>query len=160
MIKRIVFLVNFHILLINVLAAQLNVVATGGDAQANSGAISYSVGQIDYTSVTMQSGSVAQGLQHPFQATIVTDVKLFDGLSFARIYPNPFSTSFSMNIESEIVNGLNYQVLDVFGRILKSEAILTNSTIIDLPQYADGIYLLTIYQNGRRLKTFQVLKLN
>ena len=117
MIKRIVFLVNFHILLINVLAAQLNVVATGGDAQANSGAISYSVGQIDYTSVTMQSGSVAQGLQHPFQATIVTDVKLFDGLSFARIYPNPFSTSFSMNIESEIVNGLNYQVLDVFGRV-------------------------------------------
>jgi len=46
--------------------SQQNVVAAGGNAQSASGSVSYSVGQIDYTTSMGGIVSVAQGVQQPF----------------------------------------------------------------------------------------------
>lgn len=49
------------------LQAQESVNATGGNASGSGGSASYSVGQVVYTTNTGTNGTVAQGVQQPFE---------------------------------------------------------------------------------------------
>ncbi len=53
------------------LQAQTSVNATGGNASGSGGSASYSVGQVVYTTHTGTNGSVAQGVQQPFEISVV-----------------------------------------------------------------------------------------
>ena len=47
--------------------AQEAVATAGGDASGTNGNVSYTVGQVVYTTNTGTTGSVAQGVQQPFE---------------------------------------------------------------------------------------------
>ena len=53
------------------LQAQEATTATGGDATGNGGFASYSVGQVVYTNNTGAGGSVLQGIQQPYDISVV-----------------------------------------------------------------------------------------
>jgi len=55
--------------------AQKNTVAAGGDATGVGGTVSYSIGQINYTTVTSAGGSVSQGLQQVY--LLIFNLKTF-----------------------------------------------------------------------------------
>ena len=55
--------------------AQTSVNATGGDASGGGGSVSYSVGQVVYTTHTGTSGSVAEGVQQPYEISVVTGLE-------------------------------------------------------------------------------------
>ena len=52
--------------------AQQAIVPIGGDAIGASGQISYSIGQIAYTTYEGSTGSVSQGVQQPFEISFIT----------------------------------------------------------------------------------------
>lgn len=54
------------------LQAQTSVNATDGDVSGSGGSVSYSVGQVVYTTHTGTSGSVAEGVQQPYEISVVT----------------------------------------------------------------------------------------
>ena len=57
------------------LQAQEAVLASGGDTSGSGGSISYSVGQVVYTTNTGTSGySVAEGVQQPYEISVVTSL--------------------------------------------------------------------------------------
>ncbi|MGC8754863.1 MAG: hypothetical protein ACP5QJ_07625, partial [Thermosulfidibacteraceae bacterium] len=57
------------------LQAQESVNATGGNASGNGGTVAYSVGQVVYTTNTGTNGSVAQGVQQPFEISVVSGIE-------------------------------------------------------------------------------------
>ena len=70
------------------LQAQQAVVASGGTA-TGSGTVSYSIGQVVYTT-NSNSGSVAQGVQQPYEISVLTGVKDAKDITLEFVvYPNP-----------------------------------------------------------------------
>ena len=57
------------------LQAQESVNATGGNALGSGGSVSYSVGQLTYQTHVGTNGSVAEGVQQPFEISVVTGIK-------------------------------------------------------------------------------------
>ena len=51
----------------SVISAQSGTITSGGDAAGSGGSVSFSIGQLDYTSISSAEGTVSQGLQHPYE---------------------------------------------------------------------------------------------
>jgi hypothetical protein len=139
--------------------AQQALTASGGDASGIGGSAAYSVAQIIYTTNTGSSGSVAQGVQQPYEITITT------GLTEAGIninlsaYPTPTIDGLTLKVENYDKNML-YQLFDITGKVLESNQVVANSTTIKMEHYANAIYFLKVTQNNKEIKIFKVIKNN
>jgi hypothetical protein len=70
--------------------AQEVIPASGGNASGSSGSASYSIGQTSYTTNTGTNGTVAQGIQQPFEISVVTGINEVKGIVLqCSAYPNP-----------------------------------------------------------------------
>ena len=80
--------------------AQESINATGGNASGSGGSASYSVGQIVYTTTTGTSGSVAAGVQQPFEISTVTGIEEANGINLTvTAYPNPTTDFLTLEIK-------------------------------------------------------------
>jgi len=141
----------------NQVYAQQATTASGGDASGSGGSVACSVGQIVYTNNTGTTGSVVQGVQQPYEISIRT------GLSETGInlnlsaYPNPTANYLMLQIDN-FDKDLSYQLYDISGKLLESNAIVANSTTIKMEQLATGNYFLKVTQNNTLVKTFKIIK--
>jgi glucose/arabinose dehydrogenase len=67
-----------------------------------------------------------------------------------RVYPNPASAVINVGLPADWVGGA-LQVADCTGRILHTEAIAHNVSVLDLQHCANGIYLLSAVKDGRSM---------
>ena len=70
--------------------AQESVNSIGGVDAGTGGTVSFSVGQMVYTTDSKEAGSVVQGVQRPYKIT-TTDIKKLDNNISFKAYPNPSS---------------------------------------------------------------------
>ena len=76
--------------------AQNNTVSAGADAEGSNGNISYSIGQVVYTSAIGTNVSINQGVQQPYDYDVITGIELAEiELNF---YPNPTLGQFNLSI--------------------------------------------------------------
>ena len=61
---------------LTVATAQESVSASGGEASGSGGSVSYSVGQLFYRIHTGTTGSVAEGVQQPYEISVITATNL------------------------------------------------------------------------------------
>ena len=72
------------------LQAQEAIPASGGEASGTGGTTSYSIGQVVYTINTGTNGSVAEGLQQPYEISMVTGIEQAKEINLLfSAYPNP-----------------------------------------------------------------------
>jgi len=137
--------------------AQEAIPATGGDASGSGGTLAYSVGQIIYTTFTGTSGSVAQGVQQPYEILITTGLeKTAITLNYSA-YPNPTTNYLMLQIDN-YDKALLYQLYDLNGNILESKQVTGKITNIAMEQLAIATYVLRITQNNQVIKTFKIIK--
>ena len=81
--------------------AQQSLNASGAEAKGAGGQVSYSVGQVAYSSIAGVSGSVAQGVQ---QAYVIEPVSVEEPILGAsvKVFPNPALEHLIVQIDSEI----------------------------------------------------------
>jgi hypothetical protein len=95
-ILTILFLCGFWTIAVQ---AQNTIPATGGNATGSGGSVSYSIGQITYNTFSGTNGSVAQGVQQPFEISVVTGIhKAFDIDLIFSAYPNPATDFVTLKI--------------------------------------------------------------
>ncbi|MFA5432205.1 MAG: hypothetical protein WC319_04945 [Candidatus Paceibacterota bacterium] len=83
------------------LQAQTSVNATGGNALGGGGSASYSVGQVVYATNTGTNGSVAQGVQQPYDISVVTEIEEAKGINLSILaYPNPTTDYLTLSIDA------------------------------------------------------------
>ena len=141
------------------LQAQESVNATGGDASGSGGSVSYSVGQVAYQTHTRTSGSVAQGVQQPFEISVVTGIEEAKGINLSvSAYPNPTTDYLTLSISGFEISNLTYQLYDISGKLLQSEKITGNQTNIVMSNLVPANYFVKVIAGNQLIKEFKIIK--
>ena len=141
------------------LQAQESINATGRDASGSGGSASYSVGQVVYTTNTGTNGSVAQGVQQPFEISVVTGLEEAKGINLSvTAYPNPTTDYLTLRIDEFEISNLSYQLYDINGKLLQNEKITSDQTSIVMSNLVPSSYFVKVIQGNKEVKTFKIIK--
>ncbi len=141
------------------LQAQTSVNATGGNAFGSGGSVSFSVGLLGYTTNTGTNGSVAQGVQQPYEISVITGIEKAQGIQLSvSAYPNPTNNFLQLKVENEKLYDLTFQLYDMNGRHLQSEKIIEAETSIDMSNLVTATYFVKVKLNDKVLKVFKIIK--
>lgn len=149
---------TFHLLTLSGLQAQTSINAAGGDASGSGGSVSYSVGQVVYTINTGATGSVAQGVQQPYEISVEIGIENTEINLSVYAYPNPTSNYLQLRVEYENFKDISYQLYDINGKLLQTKELVSTETQIDISSYAATTYFVKVTQGNEVLKTFKIIK--
>ena len=137
--------------------AQQNTLAAGNRAQSAAGSVSYSVGQIFYEPQQSATGKVNPGVQQPYEiftlATTENTVK-----STITVYPNPVKDFLIVDFNSEKLERSRFQLFDATGKIITQGELKNVKTEISASTLSAGMYILSITNAGKTLKSFKIIK--
>lgn len=148
------------ILAVEEMDAQRSTVASGGSAAGAGGSATYSVGQTTHTTITGVNGSTTQGVQQPFEISVVTSTPNPSVELQAIVYPNPATDQVMLRIGYPDMRNLQYVLIDAKGARIKQHIITRQQTPITLPAFGDGMYLLQVWRKQILLITFKIVKAN
>ncbi len=140
--------------------AQQTTAATGGNIHGAGGSISYTVGQVATQFQSATNGSVAQGVQQPYEIFVLTAIDEANGISLDfQVYPNPATDYLKLSITGLAQENLLWKINDLSGKLLGNESISAAETFIPMTNYTAGIYLLSVVdKHNRQFKTFKIIK--
>ncbi|MEI8203753.1 MAG: T9SS type A sorting domain-containing protein [Bacteroidota bacterium] len=149
----------FMLLLIAKVDAQQTLDATGGNASGTSGTVSYSIGQMVYTTIVGTNGSIAQRVQQPYEISVANGIEDAIGISLiCSIYPNPTSDYLTLKIEGDVKTQYVASLYDITGKLLENKTVENSETSIYLKNLVSAIYFLKVTQLNKELKTFKIIK--
>jgi len=149
------FLLSFGI---TAAQAQQSTNASGGDASGSGGSAAYSVGQVVYTTHTGTTGEVAQGVQQPYEISVVTGLEEKQISLNLQAYPNPTSDYLTLNVGNLELSNLNFQLFDLGGKIIESKKITNTTETFRMENLPNANYLLKVFNNDKEVKTFKIIK--
>lgn len=138
--------------------AQETVSPTGADISGAGGTTSYTVGQIAFQTFTGAPGSVAGGVQQPYEISVVLGMDV-PGISLdAFVYPNPTMDHLKLVVGDQQPLNLSYRLYDLYGRTIRENEISEAVTAFDLTELPAATYLLAVTQSEKPIKTFKIIK--
>lgn len=141
------------------LQAQEVIPDTGGEASGSGGTASYSVGQIVYTTNTGTNGSVAQGVQQPYEISVVTSIEEVNDINLiVSAYPNPTCNFIILKVESYDKTNLSYLLFDIQGKLIETKKIEGNQASIVVRSLEPATYILKVIEGANVVKTLKIVK--
>ncbi len=139
--------------------AQESVNVTGGSAISTGGSVNYSIGQVVYTINNGRSGSVAEGIQQPYEISVVSGFQASNGTKILILaYPNPTTDLLTLDVRDFHLSFFTFRLYDLAGRLLKNEQILERKTSINMSNFEPAIYFVKVFQENKEVKTFKIIK--
>jgi hypothetical protein len=139
--------------------AQQATTATGGNAAGTGGSASYSVGQIVYQAVTGTTGSAYQGVQQPYEISVVTVIDNTVPVSLdCLVYPNPVSGLLRLVVSPNENDKLSYRLYNLNGVLLLDKRIENAETDIYLGNFSSSVFFLKVIRNNADFKVFKIIK--
>lgn len=142
---------------ISVLQAQATNSATGDNAAGSGGSVSYTIGQITCSTLSGSNGTVAQGIQQPYEISVVTAIKNTEGITFS-LYPNPTNGIVKLVIRTKDFYNLKFQLYDLNGILFQEKEINSEETEISMDRLLPSIYFLKVMNGSKEVKTFKIIK--
>lgn len=141
------------------LQAQETVPATGGEASGSGGTVSYSVGQLVYATYTGTNGSVTQGVQQPFEISVVVETEEAKDIHLKCLaYPNPVNDYLVLKIKDYDNRNLSYLLFDINGKLLENKKVTGNETRILMIHLVPSTYFVKVIDGNQEVKTFKIIK--
>lgn len=142
------------------LYAQQSISSSGGEATGSGGTLSYTVGQLVYTSINSINGSsLSLGVQQTYSVSVTTELKNNLNISLkCSIFPNPTTNYLRLKIENMEIKNLSYQLYNIKGQMLKTNPLESIETNINISQLQSSNYLLKVIQNNQVVKSFNIIK--
>ncbi|MCJ7450077.1 MAG: T9SS type A sorting domain-containing protein [Bacteroidales bacterium] len=139
--------------------AQQTIPATGGNATGSGGSVSYTVGQITYQTISGTNGTVAQGVQQPYEISIVTAIENTEGITLEyRVYPNPTRGLITLIIKPYDNENLKYRLYNLNGILLQDKKVESEETVISMENLSSAIYFLKVLKDNNEIKIFKIVK--
>jgi hypothetical protein len=157
--KKLLFLAAFTVSIVG-LHAQESTPSSGGEAIGEGGSVSYTVGQVAYSTHTGTTGSVSEGVQQPYEISVIIGIEE-SGISLnISAFPNPTTDYLILKIADDAFQETRYTMAlyDVNGRIIKQQFIVANETTIDMADLHPATYLLKVVNDNQEVKTFKIIK--
>ena len=143
----------------NIYAQQAIVVSGGNASSTGQGSMSYTIGQIAYTMVSNATGSVIQGVQQPYEISVVNGLDNTNTIDLQILaYPNPVTDLLRLSIENFETISFSVQLIDMNGNLLQSDIFRSKDITIDMSQFKPSVYYLEVIENNRMIKTFKIIK--
>ena len=156
--KSIVLFTALCLLAVMTAQAQSAIVPAGGTASGNGGTVTYTAGQIAIQTNSDGTTSISEGVQQPFEISVVGVDDRPDITLTAKLYPNP--TLSVCNLQCEAWQDLDeVRIYDPNGKFLFRKKIESNLTEMEFSSYAPGTYYVNVHKGQQVLKTFKVVKL-
>jgi hypothetical protein len=141
------------------LQAQEAKAASGGNASGSGGSVSYSVGQVFFTICTGTNGSVAHGVQQPFEISVVSGIEEDNPITLSvSVYPNPTTDAVQLKVENYQGENISYQLFDMNGRLSGKKKLTESQSGIKMRTLSRGTYFLKVYDGSKEIKTFKIIK--
>ena len=138
--------------------AQQAINASGANATGSGGSVSYSVGQVLYTTNSGFNGSSAQGVQQPYEISTTLSLPEANDIRLMSVYPNPTTNRVVLNVGNYGTTNLSLQFIDSNGRILLENKIINIETNLDIENYPVAIYFLKVMDKNSAIKIFKIIK--
>ena len=144
------------------LQAQEATTTAGGEAIGSGGSTSYTVGQTVYTTnVGTNGNSVAQGVQQPYEISIVTGIPKAKDINLSiSVYPNPTTEYLTVKVENYETANLQYMVFDINGKLLQTVKATGDETKIKTNNLTPANYFVKVLDNKKEIKVFKIIKTN
>lgn len=139
--------------------AQQAVSTAGGECTGAGGTVSYTIGQVTYTTNTNSEGTVSQGIQQPYEILVISSIEDKYGITLElSVYPNPVSNYLKLVLVNYPNGNMSYQLYDVNGKLLEIKKLDGVETNIQLDMLAPSVYFLKVIDNNKEVKTFKIIK--
>ena len=141
----------------------------GGNASSLAGSVSYSVGQVSFTTARSFDGMVSEGVQQSYEIIVLSGLDEAKNLTLScTVYPNPVVDYLTLKVDEKYLSTLSCQMYTLEGKLIETNVIHTSETSISMITLRSGTYFLRVYdtQPGlsptpsqkRILKTFKIIK--
>ncbi|MBK9149252.1 MAG: T9SS type A sorting domain-containing protein [Flavobacteriales bacterium] len=137
---------------------QRAVPASGGDAGGGGGSISYSVGQVDFTSMNSAGGTVSQGVQQAYEYLVLRVVDPQAPDQAVSVSPNPARDGITVESGHTVDGHSRYELLGADGSMLRTGRLAGSRTFIPMLDLPSAGYLLRIIRSNDGQNTFKILK--
>lgn len=138
---------------------QESINTSGQNATGTGGSVSYSVGQLVYTTNTSSSnGTVAQGVQQPYEISVVLGIENPEINLLMTVFPNPTNDFVTLRIDNSEINSLTYQLYDLNGKQFLVGEITATEMQISTGNLPSSIYFLNVTDKDKTIKTFKIIK--
>lgn len=139
--------------------SQENIVVSGGSATGAGGTSNYSIGQIVYTSVPGSDAYILQGVQQPYEIITLGTDEFTEINLLITAFPNPAIDILNLVIVNDKWQDLFCVLSDITGKaVSKKIKIVSQETSVSMQGLNQGIYLLTVNNNNKIIKTFKIIK--
>ncbi|HNW56581.1 MAG TPA: T9SS type A sorting domain-containing protein [Bacteroidales bacterium] len=146
-------------LCVTIVQGQSAITATGGNFTRSGGFVSYTAGQIFFNSVSGTNGTVIQGVQQPYEISVVTEIEeAIDIHLICSAFPNPARDFFILKVENYDNMDLSYKLFDANGELRENKKINGNETTISMSDFLPSIYFLKVLDGIKEVKTFKIIK--
>lgn len=154
--NRIFIVCSFFICIISA-SAQNTTLPSGGNASGSGGSVSYSVGQVVYTTNTGSDGSVAQGVQQPYEISEIVSINDYALEWECTVFPNP-ANDYIIISQTHLDNCI-FQLFDNNGQLVRQGKLNVGETNIPTRDLAPAVYFLRIADvAGELKKEFKIVK--
>ena len=141
------------------LQGQETIPTTGGVATGSGGSVTFTVGQVTYHTFTGINGTVAQGVQQPYEISVVTAIENTQDINLeCTVYPNPTRSIIKLSIESLDFENMRFQLFDINGILIQGKKVESKETEISMDYLIPSIYFLKVIKDKKEVKTFKIIK--
>ncbi|WP_205727641.1 T9SS type A sorting domain-containing protein [Flavobacterium crocinum] len=136
------------------------IIPSGSSATGSSGTVTYSIGQVFYTYIGVESVyNVAQGIQHQEKDSSLDTPDIEKPTTQIVAFPNPTIDYVNISMTGlELEGQKSYKLYDIQGRLLKQNVINQTEAQVSFNYLSPSIYILVVYNNSQILKSFKIIK--
>jgi hypothetical protein len=157
--SKILFIIFLCSLNITSLKGQETIPATWGNVTGSGGSVSYTIGQVTYQMLSGTNGTVSQGVQQPYEISIVTAIDNMEGIILEyKVYPNPTRGLITLTIKPYDNENFRYRLYDLSGILFQDKKIESDETEISLESFTYSMYFLKVLKDNREVKNFKIIK--
>jgi hypothetical protein len=155
-ILSIFFLFGFCVAIVQ---GQQTIPAIGGNASGSGGSVSYTIGQILSSYISGTNGTVVQGVQQPYEISVVTAIRNTEDITLkCLVYPNPTAGITKLVFETDDFENLRFRLYDINGILLQDKKVESSETEISLENFSSSVYFLKVLRNNLEVKVFKIVK--
>lgn len=133
--------------------AQANIYSSVGENTQNGLTMSHVIGTMVYAE--SEDGMLSTGAMAQYSVSATTGLELVN-VTLLSVYPNP--TADVLVLRTGELKNVTYAISDASGKQLRTAKVKSEEERIDFSNYVQGVYHLSVVQDGRVLKTFSIVK--
>ncbi|MES2558251.1 MAG: T9SS type A sorting domain-containing protein [Bacteroidota bacterium] len=141
-------------------SGQEAILPAGGDATGVNGSASYSLGQLFYSTIENNTGSVSLGVQLCYEISVVTKIEETENIRIeCAVSPNPVTDIIKLTIQHPSHSRLSYTLYNSIGQIIVDKSIIKEGeAFISMSALTPSLYYLEIKTDTQPIKTFKIIK--